>query len=50
VFGSGWGVTLHAIANEAFYKGGYWEILSFQGEYIGLGLVLVAYVLVRRYG
>ena len=30
--GGGYGVALHAIAGELYDKGGYKEILSFQGE------------------
>ena len=44
-FAAGYGIALHGIANEAFYKGGYQEILSFQGEYIGLTMIVVSYVL-----
>ena len=49
VFSVGFGVTLHGIANEAYYKGGYAEILSFQGEYIGLVLMIVSFLLSRKY-
>ena len=37
----GWGIALHAIANELYFKGGYVEILKIQGEYIGLALNLI---------
>ena len=32
----GYGITIHAIAGELYDKGGYREILSFQGEWIGM--------------
>jgi len=41
----GWGITLHAVANELFYKGGVAEILKIQGEYIGLGLTMIGFFL-----
>jgi len=41
----GWGVALHAVANELFHKGGVEEILKVQGEYIGLSLMMVGFVL-----
>lgn len=47
VFAAGWGITLHAVANEMYYKGGHSEILSPQGEYVGLLLILVAYLALR---
>lgn len=43
---SGWGITLHAIANELYWKGGYTEILKAQGEWIGLGLNLIGFILI----
>lgn len=39
----GWGITIHAVASELYHKGGYAEILSFQGEWIGLALIAIAY-------
>ena len=41
----GWGTTLHAVASELYYKGGYAEILKPQGEWIGLALVLIGFIL-----
>jgi len=41
----GWGITIHAIANELYYKGGYAEILKPQGEWIGLSLNLIGIIL-----
>ena len=41
----GWGITIHAIANELYYKGGYAEILKPQGEWIGLALNLIGIIL-----
>jgi len=40
----GFGITLHAIASELYYKGGYAEILSWQGEWIGLALVAIGFL------
>ena len=42
----GWGITVHAVASELYYKGGYAEILKPQGEWIGLALVLLGFMLV----
>jgi len=39
-------MTLHAVASELYYKGGYLEILSPQGEYIGLFLMMFSWLLV----
>lgn len=50
LFGSGFGITLHAVANEMYYKGGYSEILSYQGEYIGLAIMLAAFILIQFNG
>ena len=47
VFASGFGITLHAVANELYYKGGFWEIVRPQGEYIGLIIMMVAYAAFR---
>lgn len=47
VFFAGWGITLHAVASELIKKGGISEVLALQGEYIGLVVVLIAYVIVR---
>jgi len=46
LFGTGFGITLHAIASELYYKGGYSEILSLQGEYFGLFLIMLSWLLV----
>lgn len=46
-FGAGFGITLHAVANELFYKAGYMEILKPQGEYIGLTIMLIIYIYLR---
>lgn len=43
IFFVGAGVNLHAVANELYYKGGYAEILSFQGEYVGLAMMVLGY-------
>jgi len=40
----GWGITLHAVASELYYKGGYSEILRPQGEYIGLALMMISFL------
>jgi hypothetical protein len=40
----GWGITLHAVADELYRKGGYSEILKLQGEWIGLGLILAGFI------
>jgi len=48
LFSIGYGITLHGIANELYYKGGYGEILSFQGEWIGLFLIIISYILIRH--
>jgi len=45
LFAFGFGVSVHAIANELYYKGGYKEILSPQGEWIGFGLLFIAWVI-----
>lgn len=45
VFFMGIGTNLHAVANELYYKGGYMEILRPQGEYIGLALAGVGYLI-----
>ncbi len=39
--GGGYGVALHAIAGELYDKGGYKEILSFQGEWIGMAILAI---------
>jgi len=46
LFGTGFGMTLHAVASELYYKGGYSEILSPQGEYFGLFLMMFSWLLV----
>lgn len=43
LFWVGYGIALHANANELWNKGGYTEILSFQGEWIGFTLMAVAW-------
>jgi len=43
----GWGITLHAVASELYYKGGYQEILRPQGEYIGLTLMMISFIAER---
>ena len=43
----GWGITLHAIADELFHKGGLREILSFQGEWFGLSLIMIGWILLN---
>lgn len=50
----GYGVTLHAVASELYHKAGYAEILSLQGEWIGMavlaaGLILNAYFFWRKH-
>ena len=46
----GWGITLHAIANELYYKvGDYSEILKFQGEWIGLALIMIGFILLTTH-
>jgi len=44
----GYGITMHAIASELYYKGGYAEILKPQGEWIGLSLILLGFILLVR--
>lgn len=39
------GVTIHAIASELYEKGGYQEILQIQGEWIGIALINIAFLL-----
>jgi len=42
----GYGITLHAVANELYWKTqDYTEILKIQGEWIGLALMLIAYTI-----
>lgn len=43
-----WGITLHAVANELWYKGGWREVASIQGEYIGLAGIMVSILLCFR--
>jgi|GEM_PF-1404996 len=40
----GYGITVHAVASELYHKGGYAEILKPQGEWIGLGLILIGFI------
>jgi len=42
----GWGVTIHAVARELYDKGGYAEILKLQGEWIGLVLMMVGFLII----
>ena len=47
-FATGWGISLHAVANELYWKTcDYTEILKIQGEYIGLTIILIAYIATR---
>jgi hypothetical protein len=41
----GYGITLHAVASELYCKGGYPEILKPQGEWIGLTLIFIGFIL-----
>jgi len=41
----GWGITLHAVASELYQKGGYAEIFRPQGEWIGLGLIIIGWII-----
>ena len=48
LFATGWGISLHAVANELYWKTcDYTEILKIQGEYIGLTIILIAYIATR---
>jgi len=47
-FFAGFGITLHAIASELYYKAGYAEILRPQGEYIGLALMVASFITLLR--
>jgi len=40
----GFGIAAHAVASELYHKGGYAEILSPQGEWIGLALVAIGFI------
>ncbi|HIJ08434.1 TPA: hypothetical protein HA274_03720 [Candidatus Bathyarchaeota archaeon] len=42
---AGYAMALHAIAGELYDKGGYPEILSFQGEWIGMAILAIGLVL-----
>ncbi len=42
---AGYAMALHAIAGELYDKGGYREILSPQGEWIGMAVLAVGLVL-----
>lgn len=46
LFALGYGITLHAIASELYHKGGYSEILSIQGEYIGMFIIMLSWILI----
>jgi hypothetical protein len=37
----GYGTSLHAIAGELYDKAGYKEILSIQGEWIGMAILAI---------
>jgi len=41
----GWGITIHGIASELYYKGGYQEILRLQGEWIGMSLLMMSFLI-----
>ena len=41
----GWGITLHAVVDELLKKGGLKEVLTIQGEYIGLFLVMLGWTI-----
>lgn len=41
----GYGITIHAIANELWRKAGYFEILKPQGEWIGFFLSVISFLL-----
>jgi len=40
----GFGIALHAVASELYHKGGYAEILSWQGEWAGLALMMIGFL------
>jgi hypothetical protein len=48
LFCLGYGIALHAIASELYQKGGYSEVISFQGEWIGMFLTMVGFILLLR--
>jgi len=41
----GFGITLHAIASELFSKGGIHEVLTYQGEWIGMSLIMLSFLI-----
>jgi len=43
LFGVGSGITIHAVARELLDKGGVSEVLSLQGEWFGLALMMYAF-------
>lgn len=45
----GWGITLHAVANELFRKGGISDIFKFQGEWFGLAIIFIGIILILHY-
>jgi len=44
-FGVGYGIALHDYAHALWQVGGYREILSFQGGYLGFALMLIFFIL-----
>jgi len=49
LYGLGYGITLHGIANELWRKGGIPEVLSLQGEYIGFIIMMLSWILLNYY-
>lgn len=45
LLGGGYGITLHAIAGELYDKAGRGEILSLQGEWIGMAVVAIGIII-----
>ena len=41
----GYGTALHAIAGELYDKGGWREVLKFQGEYLGMAIMAIGIAL-----
>lgn len=48
LFSIGFGISLHSVANELYYKGGYANIINLEGEYFGLAIMLITYILLRH--
>ena len=46
-FGIGYGITLHSVVSELWRKGGITEVLTSQGEYWGLAIMFITWVLVN---